>query len=289
MHTVKQYNTKLARLRSTRKMTKTMKMVSANKLRKAQDAQRNVTQYMSRLDDVTARLAEHADPDSHPLLCPRSPAKNILMVVIASDRGLCGGFNNNLNKKVLEWISDARKLGNNVELSVYGRRALLFFKNRMKIREHSEDVTGRPRFADACRAGTGLQALFTGKHFDEIYLAYNTNPSVMSHYPAIERLLPLDPAAISRGGGKAADVSICEPERPELLGILLPQVVNLRVFAAFLSNAVGEHGARMTAMDNATRNADALIDDLTLLRNRARQSAITTQLIEIVAGAEALK
>ncbi len=153
MHTVKQYNTKLARLRSTRKMTKTMKMVSANKLRKAQDAQRNVTQYMSRLDDVTARLAEHADPDSHPLLCPRSPAKNILMVVIASDRGLCGGFNNNLNKKVLEWISDARKLGNNVELSVYGRRALLFFKNRMKIREHSEDVTGRPRFADAFWSG----------------------------------------------------------------------------------------------------------------------------------------
>jgi F-type H+-transporting ATPase subunit gamma len=289
MPTLKEYDVKLTRLRSTRKMTKTMQLVSANKLRRAQEAQKNAGIYAERFNGILTRLAAAADPGSHPLLRAHRQVRNILVVVFTSDRGLCGGFNNNLIRKAASWCRQAAPT-RHVEVSCSGRRGFAFFRNRADIRRYYEEAAARPVFAHARQIGADVQTAFLTGGADEVHLAYNAFKGVMSQTPVIERLLPLDPAALPAGTAPSdPERWLYEPVRPALLQALLPRLVNLRIFLAMLNTAAGEHGARMTAMDHATTNADSLIERLTLLRNRARQAHITTELIEIVAGAEALK
>ena len=287
MPTLKEYNIKLARLENTHKMTKTMKMVAANKLRKAQEAHRKAMDFSERLGAMASRLSVDKDLQSHPFFASR-PVSRVRLLVITSERGLCGGFNNNLNKKVLKWIAAKSAQGSRVDVSFCGRKGFVYLKNRVNVHEQYEGVTLKPAFAAAMRIGADLRKAFLGGQVDEVYLAYNVSSSAMSHSPVVERLLPVEPpkptAAISVTGPW-----IVEPRGPEFIDALIPRFVDTKVFFALLCNSMGEHGARMAAMDSATRNAENLIDINTLLRNRARQSKITTELIEIVAGAEALK
>ena len=290
MPTLKEFNVKLTRLRSTRKLTKTMKLVSVNKLRKAQDAEKRVGLISSRLSGVLCRLGGAVAAGEHPLVTPRKSVKTVMTLVITSDRGLCGGFNNNLVKTVASWLREKEGTGQTVLLSCCGRRGYAFFKSRATVDRHYEDVMTRPDFAHAHRIARGLQAAFSGGRVDEVYLAYNVTQGTMSQKPVVERLLPMSPSDLAcHQPGKLSAGWLLEPSVEELLNALLPRIVGVKVYTAMLNSSAGEHSARMKAMEQASSNADTLIRKITLERNRARQAQITTELTEIVAGAEALK
>jgi F-type H+-transporting ATPase subunit gamma len=290
MLTVKEYNVKLARLKSTRKMTKTMKMVSANKLRKAQKAQKDVSTFEQKLNSIVDRIGVEVSIEDHPMLNPKRTISKALIVVFTSDKGLCGGFNSNLNRKTVEWLSQNASRFTHIEMSFSGRRGFLFFKNRFTVRKHYEGVATKPQFADAHRIGSDLQTAFLSGQFDEIYVAYNQFAGALTHKPVVEKLMPMDTTLFTASSKQPEQgMWIYEPARHELLLTTIPKLINLKIYSILIGSLAGEQGARMTAMDNATRNADELIDHFTLLRNRARQSKITKELSEIVGGAEALK
>lgn len=289
MPSLKEFNVKLARLRSTRKVTRTMKLVSVNKLRRAQEAERRAGQTSARMFEIVARLSEVGDESEHSLLAPRRDVKSVLVTVFTSDRGLCGGFNHALLRTAHAWVEEQRKQGRRVDVNCCGRRGYAFFRYRGEVNRFYEDAAAKPQFGHALQIGNELQAAFTSGRIDEVYLAYNVSRNALSQVPVVEKLLPLNAAELRRTVSAAHGDCLLEPGRAALLESLLPRVVNLKVYAALLSNAAGEHSARMRAMDQATTNAENLIESLTLQRNRARQAEITTELTEIVAGAEALR
>lgn len=294
MPTLKEYNVKLARLRNTRKMTKTMKLVSVNKLRRAQEAERRVGRFAGSVVEILERVARTGVAREHALLIPRKSVRGVLVLVITSDRGLCGGFNNTLIKTVAQWIGERETEQKSVLVSCCGRRGHNFFKNRATLERYYEDASARPEFQQVRLIGHELQGAFLGGRVDEVYLAYNVAKGMLSQTALIERVMPIDAASLAARGGAAAagqggECCLLDPSREELLGALLPRLICLKIYRALLSSSAGEHSARMRAMDQASTNADNLIRAFTLQRNRARQAQITTELTEIVAGAEALK
>jgi F-type H+-transporting ATPase subunit gamma len=288
MPTAKEYNQKLAQLRNTRKMTKTMKMVSANKLRKAQEAQRGARRFAERVGALLAHLVAEGG-DVHPLAEPREAVREVLLLLVTSDKGLCGGFNNNLARRVAAWIAEQEQAGRHVSLSFHGRRGWLYFRRRPRVQKYYEGASALPSFRHARRIALDLQATYLSERYDEVHLAYNAFVSPMTQTPRIERYLPLDLTRLGPTAGAKTAPPLYAPDRAAVAGALAPRWANLRLHDAMLESAAGEHGARMTAMDNSTSNADSLIESYTLRRNRARQAAITRELTEIVAGAEALK
>jgi F-type H+-transporting ATPase subunit gamma len=287
MPSIKEYDVKLKSLKNTQKMTKTMKMVSASKLRRAQDAQRNAMDYAARVEELIARLAASVESAAHPLLEQRT-AKRALILLYTSDRGLCAGFNNNLIKFTQRWLADnADTYPDGVDVSFCGRRGFSHFKRRVNVKTVYEESTAVPDFLTAREIGREIRKDFEEGVYDEVFLAYNIFKSALSQEPALNKLLPVE-ANVLEGGEKVNADYIFEPAQEEMLKSVLPRAVYFKIYNAFLENSAGEHGARMTAMDNATNNAQDLIKTYTLRRNRARQAAITTELTEIVAGAEAL-
>jgi len=287
MPSLKEYNVKIASLKNTAKVTKTMNMVSSAKFRKAQDAQNNSRLYASQLKGVIGRLAGAVGAEPPPLMRVSDEAKNVLVVVFASDKGLCAGFNNNLIKYVKKWLAEDGKSYSNIDFITSSKRATNGIKAIGNIIKSVEDVAASPDFATAKEIGELAQEKFIAGDYDEVYLVYNVFESALSQKPTLEKVLPLT-AEKAEEGGPEADY-IYEPSRTDLLSYLLPKTVNFSIFSAFLESAAGEHAARMAAMDSATTNAKKLIDLNTTLRNRARQAQITTELTEIVAGAESLK
>lgn len=288
MASIKEYNNKLTSLKNTSKMTRTMKMVSASKLRRAQDAQRQASEYALRLNQFIARLAASVDARLHPLLHQPTEERRILLLVFTSDRGLCGGFNNNLIRMLRQWIARNQHRYAHIGLSFCGRRGYAYFRKRAVVEDYFEDVTAAPAFASARRIGQRISEQFVDGEYDSVYFVYNVFKSALSQTPVIQKALPFESTEFLEGGEQIPSDYIFEPEQQILLDRLLPRTLYFKIYYALLENAAGEHGARMTAMDNATTNAKNLIETYTLLRNRARQAAITTELTEIVAGAEAL-
>lgn len=292
MASIKEYNDKLGSLRNTVKMTKTMKMVSASKLRRAQENQRQARDYADKLNHLIARMAKAVDTHAHPLLTPRDTRRNVLVLMFTSDKGLCGGFNNNLIKATNRWIEANITGDKTLTMCFCGKRGFTFFKNRQTVKHHYEGMHNNPEFEPAARIGEDLMEHFLSGDYDEVYLAYNTFKSALSQEPVFQKILPIESPEFAAMVGDVEEMPdedyIFQPSQKEMLEMLIPRTVNFKVFYAMLENAAGEHGARMTAMDNATSNADQLIDTYTLLRNRARQAAITTELTEIISGAEAL-
>ncbi len=290
MPTIKEYNNKIKSLKNTRKITKTMKMVSASKLRRAQEAQAHAKLYAQHVQAMTSRIAASSDRTSHPLLTSRQPAQNALILVITSDKGLCGGFNNNANKAVLAWVRENQKKYKKVDLAFCGKRGYMFFRKTFQVKSYYEGIIEKPKFNHAMKIGADLIQWFSAKEYDEIYIVYNEFYSPLSQKTLFEKILPIDANALLKDKTTVTKTGYeFEPDYDELLAFLVPHFLYFKVYFALLENSAGEHGARMTAMDNATKNASDLIDRYTLLRNRARQAAITTELTEIVAGAEAIK
>jgi len=288
MPTVKEYNVKLGRLRSTRKMTKTMKMVSANKLRKTQAMVKQAEVFKTALDRCVRDALRHDGGETHPLLQLRPTPAPALVLVLTSDRGLCGGFNNNLIRQVVQWLDAHREQHPDSHLSCYGARGYQFFREHHGVRKYYQGITARPEFDVVRRIARDLEDAFLSGRYSNVLLAYNVFRSALTQKPVLEQLLPMQLPSAGAAGGLAADV-LHEPSGSQVRHYLLSQALAMQVYYAFLQSAAGEHGARMTAMDNSTANADKLIDSYSLLRNRARQAGITRELTEIVAGAEALK
>lgn len=288
MASLKDLNLKIVSLKNTQKMTKTMKLVAASKLRRAQQAQENARDFALRLDDLLLGLAANPPGQPHPLMVARKPARKALVLFVVSDRGLCAGFNNNLCRHTTRWLADHAKTFDALEMSFCGRRGFNFFKNHAKVRRHYEGVTDKPRFEAAQGIANEVMESFLSGEYDIVYLAYNHFKSTLVQTPTLEQLLPIGGGPDEGDDKPAARNYLYEPDPEVLLAGLLPNAVRFRVFHALLENAAGEHAARMTAMDNATRNAKDMIQFYTLKRNRERQAAITKELIEIVTGAESL-
>jgi F-type H+-transporting ATPase subunit gamma len=290
---IKEFNKKIVSLKNTRKMTKTMKMVSASKFKRAHKAQSAAMDYASKLQELISRLSSAGAQTNHPLMKIKKVPGKVLVLVFTSDKGLCGGFNNNLIRKLRAWITENPYKYNEINLSFCGRRGFMAFRKTQKVVTHYENITIKPNFADALKVANDLAASYTKEEFDEIYLAYNRFNGPISQTPVIEKILPLDPATLKSAGEASKSTKTVdydyEPEQTELMEFLIPKFLNFKIYFTLLENAAGEHGARMAAMDKASQNTADLIDRYILLRNRARQASITTELIEIISGAEALK
>ena len=289
MPSIKEYNVKLNRLANSEKMTRTMKLVAMSKLYRAHEAQKNAKIYAKELTGLISRLSAAVESTAHPLLCAHTSTKNVQILVICSDRGLCGAFNNNLNKHALKWINEHKALYNKIEVVCCGKRSFFFFKKLNNVKHYYKGVTATPDFAAASQIGKDLQNGFLSGETDEVFLAYNTFHSPLSQTVHFEKILPIESKSVIAATAPIRGEYLFEPRETELLELLIPRYLYFRIYFALLENSAGEHGARMTAMDNASKNAAELIDHYALLRNRARQASITKELIEIISGAEALK
>lgn len=292
MANLKEIKTRIGGVKKTRQITSAMKLVSGAKMSRAVANATAAMPYQQQLQGVLRRVGEAAGESvDNPLLRSHDTVERVLFAVLTTDRGLCGGFNNQLLRKLLVRRQELVDQGIEVDIVVFGRKADDFLRNRgvpviAKTLNYSRtekmDLV-RP-FAE--RAETG----FTDGSYDEVYLAYNHYVNTITQEPTFQKVLPLQ---VEEEADDASDADqleqTFEPSPEALLDALLPLYLRTLILQAFLETEAGEHAARMTAMDNATRNADDIIGALTLEYNRARQAAITTQIIEIVSGAEALE
>ena len=288
MPTIKEFDTKLKSFRNIRKITKTMKMVAASKLRRAHEAQANAKLYARHLTALTSRISASVSEQTHPLLVRRKKVNKVIILVITSDKGLCGAFNHNANRRVAGWIQENRH-HETIDVWCCGRKGFMYFNRHDRVKAHYEDVTVAPRFEDAMKIGDDLIRAFGDGRCDAAYLSYNQFVNPLVQKTVFQQILSIEPRSLVEKKEDVCRDYLFEPRAEELLRFLIPHFLYFKIYFALLENSAGEHGARMTAMDNATKNARELIDRYTLSRNRLRQAAITTELTEIVSGAEVLK
>jgi F-type H+-transporting ATPase subunit gamma len=268
---------------NTMQLTKAMKTVSAAKLRRAQDAMLAARPYADQMQKVLKSLASRANPEAHPLLARRGDQR-VRALVITSDRGLCGSFNVNICRTATAFLEDHR--GKELELLTVGRKGRDYFRRRnYTIGRDWEDVLRTVSYTTAVDIAQFLIDAYVKDEVDTVFVVYNEFKSTMQQRPVVEQLLPIEQLDLEPGEGEDY---IYEPDAATLFDSLLPKHVEFQVYRAFRESVAAEHAARMTAMDAATRNAGELIDKLTLHMNRVRQASITTEIIEVVSGAEAL-
>lgn len=273
--------------KSTQQITKAMKMVSSSKLRRAQERIVRSRPYAQEMLRVLNSLATRVDPAAHPLLTDDPQAGRTLLVVISADRGLCGSFNTNVIKATAQYVVDhPGDPGREVALALVGRKGRDFFMRRgFDVRYEEVGLFQNVKWANAQAIANTCVKEFLGPDVSSVYLVYNEFRSVISQRVVVERLLPIPKLSVEPGNASAD--YLFEPSPAELLETLLPFHVAVQVNRALLESSAAEHAARMTAMDAATRNAKEMVDRLTLYMNKVRQAAITREIIEIVAGAQA--
>ena len=280
MPSLKIIRKRISSVRSTQKITKAMKMVSAAKLRRAQEAAVAARPYAQKLSELLQAVASATTDEAHPLLRAAEEPGRVRMVVLTSDRGLCGAYNAALLRQAEAFMR--RQSGREVSLTIVGRKGVDYFRRRSATIANRHMQIPGPSVALAREIATKVSSEFA---VDRVELLYSAFRSALTQVPTIETLLPV---AVKREGTAPLE-HLMEPDRASLLDRLLPQFVEVRIYRALLEAAASEQGARMTAMDSATSNAAKMIFSLTLAMNRARQAAITKELMEIVSGAEALK
>lgn len=288
MAALKDIKRKVSAVQKTRQITKAMNMVAASKFKSAQLRMENFRPYATKFMDVLSSLALRVDANAHPLLAVRE-AKRLRVICMTSDRGLCGGFNNNLIKATERFLKARKEEGKDVTIVPVGRKGRDYFRKRLPIMNERADVFGKFDMSLAVEIARDLVPAFIKEEYDELYLVYNQFVNVSVQKPMVVRLFPLPTI------GQDEDVDpekrydyIYEPDDEILLGKLLPMYVHVLIFRALVETSAGENGARMASMDNATRNCEEMIGSLTLKYNKARQSAITAELMDIVGGTEAL-
>lgn len=293
MANLKEVRTRIASTQSTQQITKAMKMVSATKLRKAQQAITQMRPYAEKLNGILQNLSDSAkDEPSIQGYFEHREVKNVLLVVNSSDRGLCGGFNSNITKEVTSLIEKTYQ-GKNVEVKFLGKKAYEFFKRH----SFSMDTSSMSIFQDlnandAFKFGGEIIADFLNGKFDEVRVVYNRFKNAATQIVTAEKILPVELDAFGSSEKEPskylADFAF-EPIKKDLLFTVIPRAVKTQLYKTMLNSQASEHGSRMVAMDKATENAGELIYDLKLEYNQARQAAITTEILEIVGGAAALE
>jgi len=268
---------------NTKQITKAMEMVAASKLRRAQEAATASRPYAEKLKEVVASIAAGTKDVKHPMLETR-PIKKTGYLVITSDRGLAGGYNSNILRKVTQTIREKHKSDNEYVLFVIGRKGRDYFRRRnMPIVEEVIGLSDSPTFADIRTVANAAVQNFAEGAYDELYIFYNKFVNAITQIPTETRLLPLEEV----NSDTAVSTYEYEPSAEGVLAVLLPKYAETLIYSAVLDGKASEFGARMTAMGSATKNATKMINQLTLTYNRARQAAITQEISEIVAGANA--
>ena len=287
MASLKSIKKRIVSVKNTRQITKAMKMVSAAKLRRAQEAVVAARPYAGKMAEVLQSLAGNLEGDLHPLLEKRE-AKKLLLIVVTSDRGLCGGFNSNLCKAGERFIKEKKAEFEQVTLMTVGRKGYEALKNRHTVLKNFPNVLSKPNYATAAMLAGEVIEGFLAEEYDQVVLLFNAFRTVMSQDITFQQLLPVEPEE-KTVADEAPVEYIYEPSVGDLLAEILPKNIEVQIFKAILESVASEHGARMTAMDSASKNANEMIGKLTLQYNRARQAAITTELMEIISGAESIK
>jgi F-type H+-transporting ATPase subunit gamma len=285
---LKDIKRKVSGVKKTKQITRAMNMVAASKFKSAQMKMENFRPYAGKFMDVLNSLALRVETMSHPLLAVRDP-RRLRVICMTSDRGLCGGFNTNLIKATERFMKEKVKDGKEVALINVGRKGRDYFRKKANVLAQKVDVLSKFDMTLAVSIADEVIVPFVKEEYDELYLIYNQFRNVSVQKPTVVRLFPLPSI------GQDADVDpdrfldyAYEPSEEALLQKLLPMYVHVLVYRALLETSAGENGARMAAMDNATSNCQELISSLTLKMNKARQAAITAELMDIVGGTEAL-
>ena len=295
MPQLKEVLLKIQGIKKTKQITKAMNMVAASRLRGAQTGMEAFRPYAAKFAEVLGSLAENAGEEASPLLVPREAPKKVNIVLTTSDRGLCGGFNINLIDKAEALAKEKTDQGLDVSFTCFGK------KGRDWARKNGSTITGEHvgvvgtsfGFNVAVNAGREMAGGYLDGTYDEVYIIYSEFIGMAKQVPVAEQLLPIPPIEKveeeTEGDGPYLAEHICEPSTDELLGVLLPKSIDVKIFSALLETSTSEHAARMMAMDNATKACNDMLENLQLVYNKARQAAITADLMDIVGGAEALK
>ena len=288
MANLKVIKKRITSVKNTRQITKAMKMVSAAKLRRAQDAVVAARPYARKLQQVLGSLALREEAQAHPLLMERGKGR-ALVVLMTSDRGLCGGYNGNVSKAAERFIRANEQGFENYDLMIIGKKGRDYLRHRpgMNIVKVYENVTGKISYATAQLIGEEIVSLYTAETYDAVFLIFNAFQSAMTQVVTLDQLLPVVPMSVEED--TQVSEYLYEPGRSEVLAAILPKNVEVQIFRGLLESSASEHGARMSAMDSASKNASEMIGKLTLIYNRARQAAITKELMEIISGAESIK
>ncbi len=297
MPSLKDIKTQINSVGSTRKITSAMKMVAASKLRRSQEKAEAARPYSSRLEEMLGSLASSAASGEGivKLLTGTGNDQNYIVVPVSADRGLCGGFNSSINRETFKLVKSLERDGKNVQIMPLGKKSRDFFNRVMKdqIIESFVDLNiSNTGYESALEVSNKLQEFYFEEKFDKCILVFNKFKSAISQEVTKQQLIPLDVSNSSKeedvDDSSAKAIYDYEPDEETILKDLLPKNVSIQIFKVLLESDAGEHGARMAAMDNATRNAGEMIDSLTLKYNRTRQAFITKELIEIISGAESV-
>lgn len=289
MATLKTIRKRITSVKNTQKITKAMKMVSAAKLRRAQMRLMNARPYAEKMQSLLSQMVRLIEGEPHPIFKKKESVKKVQFLILTSDRGLCGGFNGNLLRRIEKVLREKNQICEEVKINIVGRRGRDFF--RARHREPDQIMPSYPEdmpFEKSYELGEKLIQEYQDGVFDEFYLVYNFFKSAISQEVRIQRILPFEVPAAKETEDFIPEY-LYEPSKEEVLAKLIPNALAIVIRRAFLESTAGEYGARMVAMDNATSNSSDMIGSLTLQMNRLRQAAITKELMDIVNGAESLK
>ena len=288
---LKEVRNRIKSVQSTQQITKAMKMVSAAKLRRAQDAIIQMRPYARKLQEVLSNIVSNNEGDAGMKLAVERPVEKVLFIVITSDRGLCGAFNANVIKlakaTMAEKYAAQQKKGNVTIWSIGKKGYEHFIKNKYKATDTFKDLFHHLTFENVQQASQAAMKAFEEKEFDVVEIVYSQFKNAATQKFEVERFLPI-PKVAKKAGAAKSDF-IYDPSKEELISELMPKILNTQLYKAVLDSNASEHGARMTAMDKASENANEMLRSLKISYNRARQAAITTELTEIVSGAAALQ
>ena len=293
MPNLKELKNRISSVKSTRKITSAMKMVAASKLRRAQDLAESSRVYADSLSFILSSLAGNTknSSDLPEILTGRENSKISLLIINSSDRGLCGGFNSNLFRNAKNWISEQQEKGKSVKIITVGKKASSFYKKTdLNVIANFDDLNSNDKQLQVSEEiKNKIMELFENNEIDEVSILFNKFVSVIAQEPTYQSLIPLsNDEADEEMTDTSNAVFEFEPDKNELLEYLVPRNFLTQIYRSVLESSASEHAARMTSMDNATRNAGDMIDGLTLTYNRTRQAFITKELIEIISGAEAV-
>jgi F-type H+-transporting ATPase subunit gamma len=290
MASLRDIKTKIKGVAKTRQITKAMNMVSAAKLRGVQTRVLRFRPYADKFAEVLTRLAQGMRPDAHPLLFQPPDINTAGLLLFTSERGLCGAFNNNLIMTALRFIRQQEEAGKKVRIYAVGRKGYDYYASR-RAQNFAGGITGdlsSMSFETVIKAADLVLRDFLSLELQEAYIIYSKFRSLNSQTPVLEKILPITPPATAKNEDFHTVDYIIEPSSHALVSEILPRYLNVQIYRALLETATGEHAARMIAMDNATKNCSDIITNLTIMYNKARQAAITTELIDIVSGADAV-
>ena len=289
MATLRDIKQKISGVKKTKQITRAMNMVAAARLRSTQTKMENFGPYARKFSEVLGNLAGQINPDIHPLLSKREKVSRVELLHFTADRGLCGSFNMNSINKAEKWIKEQGTKGLETRLTLVGKKGRDYFRRKtFPVTAAHTNIYGTVDISFVNKMTAGFIQRFMAGEIDEVYVLFSRFLSMARQEPTLLKLIPIEPP--KQEGAESGKVDyLYEPSSEQLLVDLLPKHISVQILNAFLQQETSEHAARMAAMDNATKNCSELIGSLTLIYNKARQAAITAELMDIVGGAEALR